>query len=435
MTGAGPARIEALNALMLIRGGEPVGEALAERTRRGQLSPADRSLMTQIVYGVLRNQRYLDAWLEPFVRGELEPVVRDILRMGLFQMGFLDRVPAYAVVDAAVEQTKNVSPRATGMVNAILRRAPSKRPENLSLAVEYSHPDWLVQRWQKRFGIERTRRILAINNAIPPLSLRVNLSRTSREAVLEEIRREGVHAEGSAYLPEAIRISGSFWLEDLPAFRTGLVTVQDESSMLVTWVLDPHDGESIVDLTAGLGGKTGHILERTQGKVRVTAVDVSRARLNLLKQNMARLGFSGHLSLKEVDARVFAREHVHEFDRVLLDAPCSNLGVLRRRSDARWKKQEEDLKEHQKLQQELLEAAITLARPGGVIVYSTCSIEPEETMCVIDKILKSRSDVHVEGVNPYLPSAAFEDYIVDAKLLLLPGDLGMDGFFIARLKT
>lgn len=435
MTGAGPARIEALNALMLIRGGGTVGEVLAKRTQIGRLSPADRSLMTQIVYGVLRNQRYLDAWLAPFVRGELEPVVRDILRMGLFQLGFLDRVPPYAIVDAAVEQTKNVSPRATGMVNAILRRAPNKRPQNLPLAVEFSHPDWLVERWQKRFGSDTTRRILVINNEIPPLTLRVNLLKTPRQAVLEELRCEGTHAEGSEYIPEAIRVSGSFWLEDWSAFHMGLITVQDESSMLATWILDPHGGENIIDLTAGLGGKTGHILERTKGQARVTALDVSSVRLNLLKQNMDRLGFAGYLTLKEADARIWAREHPHEFDRVLLDAPCSNLGVLRRRSDARWKKQEENLKEHQKLQQELLEAALILARPGGIIVYSTCSTEPEETIGVVERILTLHGNAHVEKASPYLPSAAFDDFIVDDNILLLPGDLGMDGFFISRLRT
>ncbi len=435
MTGAGPARIEALHALLLVRGGETVAEALAKRTQLGQLSSADRSLMTQIVYGVLRNQRYLDAWMAPFVRGELEPVVREILRMGLFQLGFLDRVPAYAIVDAAVEQTKNVSPRATGMVNAILRRAPHKKPQNLPLAVEFSHPDWLVQRWQDRFGNDTTRRILTVNNEIPPVSVRVNILRTSRDRVVDELIGEGIHAQRSQYVPEAIRISGSFWLEDVPAFQKGFITVQDESSMLATWVLDPHRGENIIDLTAGLGGKTGHILERTQGQISLSAVDVSLARLNLLKQNMARLGFAGQVTLKDADARHFAREHSHEFDRVLLDAPCSNLGVLRRRSDARWKKQEEDLKAHQKVQIELLEAAIRLARPEGVIVYSTCSTEPEETFHVLENILSHHTNIHLEKVSPYLPSPAFEDFIVENNLLLRPGDLGMDGFFIARLRT
>ncbi|WP_053958612.1 16S rRNA (cytosine(967)-C(5))-methyltransferase RsmB [Sulfobacillus thermosulfidooxidans] len=435
MTGPGPARIEALNVLTLIRGGEPVAEALAQRTRLGQLSPADRSLMTQIVYGVLRNQRYLDAWLAPFLRGELEPVVRDILRMALFQMGFLDRVPAYAIVDAAVEQTKAVSPRATGMVNAILRRAPTKKPKNLPLAVEFSHPDWLVHRWQNRFGTEKTRRILMVNNEVPPLSLRVNVLKTSREAVLAELHQEGVRSELSHYVPEAIRVSGSFWLEDLPAFQNGLVTVQDESSMLVTWVLDPQPDERIVDLTAGLGGKTGHILERTQGQAKVTAVDLSRTRLKLLQENLTRLGFFNHVTVMEMDARHFAAGNVHEFDRVLLDAPCSNLGVLRRRSDARWKKQENDLQEHKNLQQELLTAAITVAKPGGVIVYSTCSVEPEETIMVLDHVLATHPTIHHEDVREYLPDPIFEEFVVDGNLVLLPGDLGMDGFFIARLRT
>ena len=434
MTGPGPARIEALNVLTLIRGGEAAGEALAQRTRLGQLLPADRALMTQIVYGVLRNQRYLDAWLAPFLRGELEPLVRDILRMALFQMGFLDRVPTYALVDAAVEQTKHVSPRATGMVNAILRRATTRKPKKLPLAVEFSHPDWLVNRWQKRFGTEQTRRILMANNEIPPLSLRVNVVKTSREAVVDALQREGIRAELSYFVPEAIRVSGSFWLEDLPAFQNGLVTVQDESSMLVTWVLDPRPQEKIADLTAGLGGKTGHILERTQGHAEVTAVDLSGARLKLLQENIERLGFAHQVTLAEMDARDFARSHARQFDRVLVDAPCSNLGVLRRRADARWKKQEDDLWRHQSLQHELLEAAIRLVKPGGVVVYSTCSIEPEETVFVIDQVLAAHSSITLENVGDYLPASGFEDFTVNGNLMLIPGDLGMDGFFIGRLR-
>ncbi len=435
MNGPGPARSEALRVLDLVRTRVPVAEALAQRTKAAKMAAADRALMTQIVYGVLRNQRFLDAWMEPFLRGELEPRVRDILRMALFQLGFLTRVPAYAVVNAAVEQTKEFSPRATGMVNAILRRAPAQKPENLPVAVEFSHPDWLVRRWERRFGIEQTRNILQLNNQVPPLTLRVNVDRAQREEILESFAQQGVRAEASEYVPEGIRVMGPLWLEDLPAFQSGLLTVQDESGMLATWVLDPQPQEDIVDLTAGLGGKTGHILERTQGLARLTAVDLAASRLHLLQDNLSRLGFGKAVTVVAEDARAFAKHHVHRYDRVLLDAPCSNLGVLRRRSDARWTKRESDLKSHQKMQEDLLDSALSLARPGGVVVYSTCSVEPEETWDVIHCTLAQHPYVHQESVADFLPHHALRDFTVDGALVLTPGDLGMDGFFIARFRT
>ncbi|PSR37190.1 MAG: 16S rRNA (cytosine(967)-C(5))-methyltransferase RsmB [Sulfobacillus thermosulfidooxidans] len=432
--GAGPARLEAWNVLERVRHGAGVSEALSEAGKRS-LSPADRALMTQIVHGVLRNQRYLDAWLEPFLRGELDPSVRDILRMALFQIGFLDRVPTYAVVNAAVEQTKTVAPRATGMVNAILRRAPSQKPKNVSLGVEFSHPDWIVRRWQARYGLERTRHMLWVDNQVPPLTLRVNLGRIARETVLAQLQAQGVRAEASRYLPEAIRVSGPLWLEDLPAFQEGNVTVQDESAMLVTWALDPKPHERIVDLTAGLGGKTGHILEKTQGEAEVTAVDLAQNRLSLLRENIMRLGYAHHVSIVGQDSQIFSLEHPKQFDRVLLDAPCSNLGVLRRRSDARWRKQEKDLGGLATTQKALLDAAVRLLKPGGVLVYSTCSVEPEETTDVVRKVLESHSTVHIEPVQDFLPAPAFQDFTQEGFLTLLPGDLGMDGFFIARLRA
>ncbi len=435
MTGAGPSRSEALKVLERVRQGAGVGDALAQRTAENPLSAADRALMTQIVHGVLRNQRYLDAWLEPFLRGELEPQVRDILRIALFQIGFLDRVPAYAVVNAAVEQTKSAAPRATGMVNAILRRAPAQKPANMTPGVEFSHPDWLVSRWEARFGPEQTRRILWVDNQVPPLTLRVNLGRMPQESALRALQETGAQVEPSRYVPEAVRVRGSLWLEDIPAFQQGLLTVQDESGMLVTWVLDPQPGEKIVDLTAGLGGKTGHILEKTRGQAQVTAVDMAASRLALLDENIARLGFGASARVVAQDSRVFAEKHPRQFDRVLLDAPCSNLGVLRRRSDARWKKQEGDLAQLARTQVALLEAAVRLAKPGGVVVYSTCSVEPEETTLVVDRVCKNHPEIERESVQDYLPDLAFQDFVVNGALMLVPGDLGMDGFFIARLRT
>ncbi|NMP22404.1 16S rRNA (cytosine(967)-C(5))-methyltransferase RsmB [Sulfobacillus harzensis] len=428
---AGLARDEALKALARIRQGYPVSDAIQQA--KG-LPARDRALMATLVYGVLRHLRYLDAWMKPFVRGDLEPEVQDILRMAFYQMGFLDRVPDYAAVNAAVEQTRARAPRAVGMVNAILRRGQSKKPEQLSLGERYSHPDWIVERWQARYG-PRLESILEANNAVPPLTLRVDLDRTSRAEVLEELGNLGIDAEPSPYLPEAIRVRGSLWLEDFEPFRRGWVTVQDESGMLVAWVLDAQPGDEVLDMAAGLGGKALHVLERSGGAVRLTCLDISRPRLRRLEENLSRTGRGDQAAIKEANAVQFGNSHQGSFERIILDAPCSGLGVLRRRVDARWKKQANDLPAFHETQVELLDAAWRACRAGGVIVYSTCSTEPEETEAVVDEVLARRPDLRREDVTPYLPHPDLASFVKNGALSLTPGDLGMDGFYIARLRV
>ncbi|MDA8206690.1 MAG: 16S rRNA (cytosine(967)-C(5))-methyltransferase RsmB [Thermaerobacter sp.] len=433
VTAAGVARDQALAALRRVRRGTPVSEAIAAAET---MKSADRALTAQLVYGVLRHRRYLDAWMRPFQRGRLSPDIRDILRLALFQMGWLDRVPAYAAVHAAVEQAKVVQPRAAGLVNAVLRRAQSRPPDpdHLSLGERFSHPDWLVERWRARYG-PRLVSILEADNRVPPLMLRVNLSRTTRNAVLEELANLGVAAEPSAYLPEAVRVQGSLWLEDLPAFRRGLATVQDESGMLVGWILDPKPGDRIIDMAAGVGGKALHVLERTDGAVRLTGLDVSKPRLALFSENLKRTGYHDRVELAHSAAEGYAAQHRSTYDRIILDAPCSGLGVLRRRVDGRWSKAPDDLRALSARQQELLRAAAELAKPsGGVIVYSTCSAEPEETIEVLERVGPDRLGLVREDVTPFLPHAALRDFVTDGMLTLAPGDLGMDGFFIARLR-
>lgn len=426
----GISRSVALKALEKVRGGASVSEAIALGR---QLKGSDRGLMTQIVYGVVRHQRYLDAWMSPYRRGPLDPTVVDILRMALFQVRFLDRVPSYAAINAAVEQTKRYQPKAKNLVNAILRQALRTPPQVSSLGEQYSHPDWIIERWQARYG-ERLETILQRDNQIPPLTLRINLARTTREAILEDLAERGIEASGSCYLPEAVRVNGAIWLEDWKPFQDGLVTVQDESGMIVTWILDPQPGNRVCDMAAGLGGKTIHLLERSDNHIRVTALDIAESRLKLMRENLLRTGYQDSVTVVNAPAEKFAKQHFGEFDRVLLDAPCSGLGVLRRRVDARWKKSAKDIPALQEQQRVLLEGAYALVSVGGVVVYSTCSTEPEETWDVVRWFEGRHPDLVREDVTPYLPHPALEEFINQGALELAPGDLEMDGFFIARFR-
>lgn len=431
MSGVGPARQEALVALGEVRKGRTVSDALRSAKT---LSGPDRALETQLVYGVLRHRRYLDAWIARYRQGRLDAAIRDILRLAFFQLGFLDRVPDYAVVNAAVEQAKQVNPGTAVLVNAVLRRGQHRppRPDSLSLGERYSYPDWLVEKWRHRYG-ERTEALLHASNRIPPLMLRVNSKKGSRDKILQDLRDHGIHASPSLYLPESIRMTGSLWLEDIAAFRQGLVTVQDESSMLVGWVLDTQPGDQVVDMAAGVGGKAIHVVERTDGAAHLTALDISQDRLSLLKENLCRTGYQDVVRVVCQSAEKFAQSHSGEFDRVLLDAPCSGLGVLRRRVDAKWTKHPDQFMDLTRRQVMLLKAAVRLAKPDGVMVYSTCSTEPEETLEVIDQVIQD-GDVVLEDVTTYLPHPKLGDFVTQGMLVLSPGDLDMDGFFIARLR-
>lgn len=430
LNSVGRARDEALKALERVRLGDQVSEAIH---KGATLADRDRALMTTLVYGVIRHQRYLDAWMKPYLKGPIQPLVRDILRLAFFQLKFLDRVPDYAAVNAAVEQARMRAPRAAAMVNAILRRGQAGGAGSLSLGEQYSHPEWLVARWQERYG-PKLETILERDNQVPPLTLRVDVSRVSRDTILAHLAELGIDAVPSPYLPEAIRVSGSVWLESFRPFQEGLVTVQDESGMLVSWVLDAKAGDQILDMAAGLGGKALHVLE-TCAEVQLTCLDVSTPRLKRLEENLARVHRTEQVTIREQDAVKFARTHPGSFDRIILDAPCSGLGVLRRRVDARWKKEIQDLPRFHAGQVALLDAAYQAVRYGGVIVYSTCSTEPEETTAVVHEVMARHPDLASDDVRPWLPHPELKNFVQRGSLVLAPGDLGMDGFYIARLRV
>lgn len=432
MNAAGPARVEAFAVLRLVAKGHPINEAMAERGLAAKLSTRDRQLVTQIAYGVLRHRRYLDAWIAPLAHGKLDAEVQDLLRMAFFQMNFLDRVPDYAIVHAAVELTKEIKPKASGLVNAVLRRGLGHPPENLPLAVQYSHPDWLVDRWSKRYGRE-VETILAEDNQVPPLTLRVNTQKTNTAAVMAALAAQGIEAQCSQYLPEAIRVRGSLWLEDFEPYRRGEISVQDESGMLVAWSMPAPMGPAVVlDMAAGLGGKSTHFLERWP-EVTVVAVDKSASRLRGLERNAKRLGLNGRLEAVHDDARHFVETRQGFYQRIILDAPCSGLGVLRRRVDGRWSKHPDDLLGLRTLQRELIESAWQALAPGGILVYSTCSVEPEETQEQIAWTEETQPGVKRMNVAENLPSSALSSAVKDQMLSILPGQFGMDGFFIAQL--
>ncbi len=413
--------------------------------------PADkreRALATELAYGVCRRLNTLDYLIGCFSRrpvAELDPWVRNALRLAVYQIAYLERVPAPAAVNAAVEQARRfANAGAAAFANAVLHgylrgreavRFPDPDTDPVGhLSLVHSHPEWLVRRWLARFGFDGARRLLEFDNTAAPVTVRANRLRTTPEDLAARLAAEGVAARPGRWAPEALVIEGFPRLEELAAFREGLFQVQDEAAILVGRALDPRPGETVLDAAAAPGGKATHIAELMGGRGRVIANDVHPGRLALIEASCRRLGI-GCVETVAMDGRDLPGRFAGAADRVLLDAPCSGLGVLRRRPDARWRKSEALIADLAGLQRELLAAAARCVRPGGVLVYSTCTLEPEENGAVVDAFLNGNPDFAPESLAPHLPrELAGEAGVADGRVQLLPHVHGIDGFFITRLR-
>ncbi len=382
--------------------------------------------------GVVRRLNTLDWALTPLTSrpfASLDPSVRAALRLGAFQLLFAgDRFPAYAAVNETVPLA---GPKAKGLVNAVLRALQRQGPPPwpvdpvTHLSLKHSHPEWLVRRWIARWGTE-AEKVLEAGNAEPPFSLRANRRKNTPEALAAGLRAEGHEAASSPISPDGVRVGRFFSLLESAAFLEGFFSVQDEAAQLAVSALDPRPGELILDACAGVGGKTAHVAERLEGRGRVIAVDTDGERLARSKQNLRRLGLDG-VETAEGDLR---RGGWPDSDRVLVDAPCSGLGTVRRRPDIKWAVSEEDVSRRLPvLQGEILRAAAQAVKPGGVLVYATCTMEPEENEGVVGAFLAERRDFAADA--PPLPVALVSP---DGFVRLRPDQHGTDGFFIARLR-
>lgn len=396
----------------------------------------------EYVAGVTRWRRWLDFILSQYYKGELEKMehtLRQILRVGLYDILFL-HTPEHAALNEAVNVAKKmVRAGAGGLVNGILRNVLRNRdslPEPVEddlaeqLAVRYSHPTWMVEGWLARYGEADTRALLIWNNERPAYTLRVNTLRTDAAAVMARCEALGVKAEPSPLVPEGIRVDGLQALIRDGVLSEGLCSVQDESAMLVVRLMDPQPGDTVIDLCAAPGGKTYYAAALMGDRGRVIAADAQPERLRRLRTGMQPLGLS-IVEPREMDAAAPDRDLARLGDRVLLDAPCTGLGVLAKRADLRWKRTPEELLRVTDLQAELLHAAASLVKPGGVLVYSTCTIEPEENEYQITRFLKRHPDFTLESAAGFVPATVVSS---QGYLASLPQQHGIDGAFGARMR-
>lgn len=413
--------------------------ALSKRLNEANLSPLDRRFATELVYGTIKASGTLDWMLGHYLKRPLaqtDPMVVNIMRLGMYQLQYLDKIPASAAVNEAVNLAKKFAhPGASGFVNAVLRsviREPDRiRYPNFTkdpvrnIALRECHPEWLVKRWLKQIGPEETLELCRFNNTQPPLSLRTNTLKCSRTELMQKLLDSGTEAENSALAPEGI-VCRRLGDDPLQYIKQGLCQAQDESSMLVAHIVDPKPGELVIDACAAPGGKSTHLATLMQDKGRVLSVDIHAHKIQLIEDNQRRLGLS-IIEARQLDATELHKTMAGQADRVLVDAPCSGLGVLRRRPDARWRK-EDSLQSLPGLQQAILTSAAQCVKPGGVLVYSTCTLEQAENEDIVNGFLGQNPDFYLDETGRFLPVARDEKMIT-----LWPQREGTDGFFIARM--
>lgn len=412
----------------------------ANQEKIDALSIKDRRLFNAIVFGVLRHRAALDWILDACSNTPVKKIQKDLIyifRSALFQIIYLDRVPDFAAIDTAVSiASKTNGKKAGGFVNAVLRKAAKthttinlpdiKKQPALSLSVTFSMPLWLTQKWLKAYGEQKTRALLEQIQSVPAITIRTNTLKATREELAQHLEKDVENLRSVADSDITLEFdSPKLPIDQMETFKNGWFQIQDPAAQLVTRMLDPQPGERILDACAGLGGKTGHIAQEMQNKGQIIACDMEASKLSVLETQMQRLG----VKIVETKAADLAATSVKDFgqyfDRVLLDAPCTGLGVLRRNPDAKWKRTKNDIQRMAAQQKKLLNAAANLVKPGGIIVFAVCSCETEENDDIVKHFLDKRKDFIMDSADMN-------------RLKTYPDITGntieMDGFFAARLR-
>ncbi|BAZ15101.1 Fmu, rRNA SAM-dependent methyltransferase [Calothrix sp. NIES-4071] len=410
--------------------------ALKKFNPKSNLPDNERRLVTELVYGCVRRQRTLDYLIDQLGKKKAHQQPKDlrtILHIGLYQLIYQDRIPASAAVNTTVELARtNGFAQLAGVVNGMLRTyiREGEKDEHKGLGILYSFPDWIIEVWVEQFGEEETEKLCQWMNQTPTIDLRVNLLRTTITEVEQAFQDANVEYEKLS-LPQALRLTRSSGaIQNLPGYAQGWWTVQDSSAQLVAHLLDPQPGECIIDACAAPGGKTTHIAELMHDSGKIWACDRTASRLRKLEENAHRLQLKS-IEIITGDSRSFS-QFINTADRVLLDAPCSGLGTLHRHADARWRQTPQSVEELATLQRELLSNTAKYVKPGGVLVYATCTLHPLENEAVIESFLAANSDWKIEP--PSINSVVHKYSTSQGTLKVLPHQYNMDGFFIVRLR-
>lgn len=434
----------ALQALLAInRDSAYANIALQQYVQKYKFSDTNRRFFTELVYGVVRRRNYLDAVIEHFSGKKikkLSPVVVEILRLGLYQLIYLNKVPQSAAVNESVKLAKKMTKGGIDrFVNAILRNY-LRRLDEVSIkklakskaqymALTYNQPSWLMEHWLHEYGAAKTEEICRYFNEKPALTTRLNTLKGNMSELVEKIVASGWKGQRSDKIPEGFIVTehnGN--LEQAFAVQEGLLTFMDEASMAVAHVVSPQENERILDCCAAPGGKSLHMAALMKNQGEIVSCDIYEHKLELLRKSATRLGVE-IIQTKLQDGRELSPEVIGLFDRVLVDAPCSGLGILQKKLDMRWHKTKESLDTLPELQFEILEKAANCVKTGGVLVYSTCTLNKKENEGVVERFLAAHKEFLMEDASSFLP---FE--VKGSMVTLLPSENQTDGFFMARLR-
>lgn len=413
--------------------------------RTDLLNDYDKSLLNEICHGVIRWMRRLDWFLNGFYRGNWEkctPEIKNTLRVALYQILFLNKIPDFAAVNEAVEFVKRISTQkhadvVNGLLRTIIRTKndlvyPTREIDEIKyLGIMQSHPNWMIRRWIERFGFDDAALLAESNNKRPILTLRINTLKASKDEIFKRFDERSIVYRTCRYIDYfvTLRLMSKIYLDE--DFKDGKYTVQDESAGLPAVLLKPTENDMILDMCAAPGGKSTHIAQLLGGKGKVYSVDKFDAKIRMMKQNAERLGIT-NIEFIQDDAADLQDDRVKDlkFDKILLDAPCSGLGVLSKKPEIRWKREFEDILALTEIQKNLLNSAVKYLKPGGVIVYSTCSTEQEENMDVVKDFLEKNPDFKIDNASQYVKSE-----LVNAEgcIETFPHRHNIDGSFAARL--
>ncbi|MEY2191278.1 16S rRNA (cytosine(967)-C(5))-methyltransferase RsmB [Neobacillus sp. BF23-41] len=438
-------RAIAMDSLVAIEKNQSYSNLLLNNTiEKHELSPKDVGLLTELTYGTLQRRMALDYYLEPFVKDnkKLANWVHHLLRLTLYQMIYLDRIPDRAAIYEAVEIAKSrghkgIASLVNGVLRSIQREGLPSMEEvsdpNKRLSLETSHPEWLITRWVNQFGYEKTKEMCEVNLTAPLQTARVNLTKISRDECVAILEEDGFQIEKSPIIPEAIRsLKGN--LASTIAFKYGMFTIQDESSMLAAYALGAKQNEFILDACAAPGGKSTHIAEKMDNTGEVISVDLHQHKVRLINDNAKRLGLENIKTSVSDSRQIQEKFNKESFDRILLDAPCSGLGVMRRKPDMKYTKTEKDIERLSTIQQDLLMSVSPLLKKDGILVYSTCTVDKEENEYTVKTFLENNPEFEGDLSFKNRMPEAIQPLITGFDLQIFPQDLGSDGFYIAVLR-
>lgn len=417
---------------------------LNELLNKSNLDQRDKSLATQLIYGSIRHRNSIDWVINHFSNRQVKkmtPWVRNALRLGVYQIDYLDKIPAPVAANETVEVAKEYCNRgAVKFINGNLRNiakniASVEYPDREEQPVQhirqrYSFPQWIVQRWVKRYGAEQTIEICQQLNKIPPTVIRTNTLHLTRQQLLENLSQEKAEAEVISILDEAVNLINYSSIANLDSFQRGEFFVQGLSSMLVAPILNPAPDDVVIDLCAAPGGKTTHCAQLMENQGLIKAVDIHEQKLDLIQENCQRLSID-NIETYCADGREI--EFEDKADKILIDAPCSGLGIIAKKPEIRWQKKPQDLQQLQELQLELLSNAAGLLATGGELIYSTCTFTAEENETVINKFLAENNQFALVDLKDEADDLGVTDYLTDGMLKILPDNDLLEGFFIAKL--